>query len=148
MERQGETERATLYRFTRMWLILSMVLTLTVGLWYPAEGATSDTFKPIELVPGDAYNPGIAIVTGMKSTGLVIGQYFPNTGEPGMAEWLGYRGLGAAFRMLPLLEPKAINDTNALWATIRPSAILVSRMRRAFAWMTRVFASSAFRTRR
>jgi hypothetical protein len=50
----------------------------------------------------------------MKSTGLVIGQYFPNTGEPGVAEWLGYRGLGAAFRMLPLLEPKTINDTNVI----------------------------------
>ena len=74
MEAQGEAEPATLYRFTRTWLILSVVLTLTVGLWYPAEGVTSDTFKPIELVPGDAYNPGIAIVTGLKSTGLVIGQ--------------------------------------------------------------------------
>jgi hypothetical protein len=85
METQGEAERATLYRFTRMWLVLSVVLTLTVGLWYPAEAATSYTFKRIELIPGDAYNPGIPIVTGMKSTGLVIGQYFPNTGEPGVA---------------------------------------------------------------
>jgi hypothetical protein len=110
MEMRAVQHHAWLHVSAQTWLITLMLLTL--GLWYTAEAATSYTFTPVNLNVGEDPVHTFVTITGMKSSGMLIGEYFQDDGQAG--ELVGYRGLGKAFVMMPRLTPQAINDQNVL----------------------------------
>jgi hypothetical protein len=112
METRAGPHHAWLHTAAQTWLFLVGALTLLLS-GGSAEAATSYRFTPVTLNVGEDPLQTLVIIRGMKSTGMLVGQYVPEVG-PGGTGRIGFRGLGSAFRMFPLLLPEAINEQNAI----------------------------------